>query len=54
VSRLTFVPSSIVSKAAVAVVAFALALTAVARVAVRATDDATEAPPPSSASSPSA
>ncbi len=42
VSRLTFVPSSIVSKAAVAVVAFALALTAVASVAVHATDDATE------------
>jgi diguanylate cyclase (GGDEF)-like protein len=42
VSRLSFVPSSIVSKAAVAVVAFALALTAVAWVAVRATDDATE------------
>jgi diguanylate cyclase (GGDEF)-like protein len=42
VSRLTFVPSSIVSKAAVAVVAFVLALSAVAWVAVRATDDATE------------
>jgi diguanylate cyclase (GGDEF)-like protein len=35
------IPSSIVSKAAVAVVAFALALTAVAWVAVRATQDAT-------------
>jgi diguanylate cyclase (GGDEF)-like protein len=41
VSRLSNVSSSIVSKAAVAVVAFALALTAVAWVAVRATNDAT-------------
>jgi diguanylate cyclase (GGDEF)-like protein len=41
VSRLSTVPSSIVSKAAVAVVAFAAALAAVAWVAVRATDDAT-------------
>src|SRR4029079_7781394 len=41
VSRLSSVPSSIVTKAAVAVVAFALALTAVAWVAVRATDEAT-------------
>jgi diguanylate cyclase (GGDEF)-like protein len=41
VSRLSSLPSSIVSKAALAVVAFALALTAVAWLAVRATDDAT-------------
>jgi len=41
VSRLRSVPSSIVSRAAFAVVAFALALTAVAWVAARATDDAT-------------
>jgi diguanylate cyclase (GGDEF)-like protein len=39
--RLSLIPSSIVSKAAVAVVAFAFALTAVALVAVRATGDAT-------------
>jgi diguanylate cyclase (GGDEF)-like protein len=39
--RVRFIPSSIVSRAAVAVVAFALALTAVAWLAVRATDDAT-------------
>jgi diguanylate cyclase (GGDEF)-like protein len=41
VSRLSALPSSIVSKAAVAVVAFALALTAVAWLAVRATNEAT-------------
>jgi diguanylate cyclase (GGDEF)-like protein len=41
VSRLSRIPSSIVTKAAVAVVAFALALSAVAWLAVRATDDAT-------------
>jgi diguanylate cyclase (GGDEF)-like protein len=41
VSRFSLVPSSIVSKAAVAVMAFALALSAVAWVAVRATNDAT-------------
>jgi diguanylate cyclase (GGDEF)-like protein len=41
VSRLKRIPSSIVTKAAVAVVAFALALSAVAWLAVRATDDAT-------------
>ena len=42
VSRLGAIHTSIVGKAAVAVVAFALALTAVAWVAVRATDDATK------------
>jgi diguanylate cyclase (GGDEF)-like protein len=41
VSRVGLIPSSIVSKAAVAVVAFALALTSVAWLAVHATDDAT-------------
>jgi diguanylate cyclase (GGDEF)-like protein len=41
-SGLSLIPSSIVSKAAVAVVAFAFALTAVALVAVRATGDATK------------
>jgi diguanylate cyclase (GGDEF)-like protein len=41
VSRLRLIHSSIVSRAALAVVAFALALTAVAFVAVRATDNAT-------------
>jgi diguanylate cyclase (GGDEF)-like protein len=40
-ARLSSIPSSIVTKAAVAVVAFALALSAVAWLAVRATDDAT-------------
>jgi diguanylate cyclase (GGDEF)-like protein len=41
VSRPSSLPSSIVSKAAVAVVAFAIALSAVAWLAVRATNDAT-------------
>jgi hypothetical protein len=41
VSRIGAIYTSIVGKAAVAVVAFALALTAVAWVAIRATDDAT-------------
>ncbi|HZC28262.1 MAG TPA: hypothetical protein VE269_00875, partial [Gaiellaceae bacterium] len=40
-SRLRPLPSSIVSKDAIAVVAFALALTAVAWLAARATNDAT-------------